>query len=165
MAKSKSGDSVPNKHLYTRISYLHQAAVYLQTVDLDKQPKDVRESGAHHAPGHPERGSTGKNMARHLVGNLRAVSRKALIKSTPGMKQTFCKYCDTLLIEGDTCSTTVENPSKGGKKPWADIMVMQCRSCMNVKRFPMGCSRQKKRSQRMAGKAAQLETERPDQVG
>lgn len=31
-----------------------------------------------------------------------------------------------------------ENKSKGGKKPWAEIIVVECRGCKAMKRFPVG---------------------------
>ena len=89
------------------------------------------------------------NMARHLVTEVRSVSRKGLIRPSPRMKQTMCKRCDTLLVEGDTCKTLVENPSKDGKKPWADMMVIECNICGHVKRYPLGQARQKRRTQRV----------------
>lgn len=163
MAKSKNADGVPNRNLYTRISYLHQAASYL-AVQATKDDEARQRKGGNqgqsqtqirNTSSHDERNPTSQNVARHLVTELRTVSRKALIRPSPQMKQTLCKLCDTVLIEGDTCTTVVENPSKSGKKPWADVMVIRCKPCGHVKRFPVGQARQKRRSLRGSGQMDQ----------
>ncbi|KAK7394054.1 hypothetical protein QQX98_013162 [Neonectria punicea] len=79
---------------------------------------------------------------------MRAVSLKAQIRQSPALKRTICKFCDTLLIEGQTCSSTVENDSKGGRKPWADLLTIRCKTCGNAKRYPVNAPRQKRRSLR-----------------
>ncbi|KAK8040530.1 Rpr2-domain-containing protein [Apiospora marii] len=79
---------------------------------------------------------------------MRTTSEKAVIRLSPALKHTVCKYCDSLLIEGETCVSVVENASKGGKKPWADVLVIRCKACKGVKRFPVGASRQKKQKLR-----------------
>ncbi|RYP86163.1 hypothetical protein DL769_000775 [Monosporascus sp. CRB-8-3] len=66
------------------------------------------------------------------------------------MKHTICKYCDTLLVEGHTSTSFVENQSKGGKKPWADVLVVKCNTCGGLKRFPVQAPRQKRRPIREA---------------
>ncbi|KAK1998207.1 RNAse P Rpr2/Rpp21/SNM1 subunit domain-containing protein [Colletotrichum falcatum] len=140
MAKPKS-ESLPNRHAYTRVSYLHQAAAYLATV----QSPNSDSRHAPHALDDEEHSKTNETVARRFVSDIRAVSLKAQIRPSPSLKQTMCKYCDSLLVEGKTCSTTVENLSKGGKKPWADVLVTKCKTCGNVKRFPVSAPRQKRR--------------------
>ncbi|KAI0019889.1 hypothetical protein F4780DRAFT_780013 [Xylariomycetidae sp. FL0641] len=44
-----------------------------------------------------------------------------------------------------TSSSVVENKSKGGKKPWADVLVITCHTCQGVKRYPVQAARQKRR--------------------
>jgi ribonuclease P protein subunit RPR2 len=39
----------------------------------------------------------------------------------------------------------IENLSKGGRKPWADVLVVRCRVCGFVKRYPVGARRQRKK--------------------
>ncbi|OLN96370.1 Ribonuclease P protein subunit rpr2 [Colletotrichum chlorophyti] len=147
MAKPKS-ESLPNRHLYTRVSYLHQAASYLATVQTPSAASASNSSSwsrndAYSVAG--EERSTSEKVARRMVADIRAVSLKAQIRPSPSLKQMMCKYCDTLLVEGKTCSTTVENASKGGKKPWADVMVTKCKTCSKAKRFPVSAPRQKRR--------------------
>ncbi|KAL0937548.1 RNase p rpr2 rpp21 snm1 subunit domain-containing protein [Colletotrichum truncatum] len=146
MAKPKS-ESLPNRHLYTRVSYLHQAACYLATVQSACSQSNSTSSEPHDDVQSTSRGeqSTNETVARRFVSDIRAVTLKAQIRPSPAVKQMMCKYCDTLLVEGKSCSTTVENPSKGGKKPWADVMVTKCKTCGNVKRFPVNAPRQKRR--------------------
>ncbi|KAH6662228.1 RNAse P Rpr2/Rpp21/SNM1 subunit domain-containing protein [Plectosphaerella plurivora] len=141
MAKAKASESVPNRHLYSRISYLHQAATYLASqTQSTEQEKHKSEDKLAPPPSH--------NLARHLVAGIRTVGRKALIRPSPRMKQSLCKHCDSVLIEGKTCITSVENASKGGKKPWADMLVVRCLTCENVKRFPVNMPRQKRKGLR-----------------
>ncbi|GKT42497.1 ribonuclease P/MRP protein subunit POP5 [Colletotrichum spaethianum] len=147
MAKPKS-ESLPNRHAYTRVSYLHQAASYLATVQSSNSDSTANSSQAHnfpHVADQQNQSKTNETIARRFVSDIRAVSLKAQIRPSPSLKQTMCKYCDSLLMEGRTCSTTVENASKGGKKPWADVMVTKCKTCGNVKRFPVSAPRQKRR--------------------
>mgnify|MGYP003639841984 CR=1 FL=1 len=158
MAKPKTG-SVPNRALYSRVSYLYQAAAYMATQQ-------------HHAPSmsNPAKRETDKNCgeivgktpakvsdhripisqpaSRRMVSELRAVSHKVLMRVSPAMKHSLCKNCDTMLIDGTTCTSTIENRSKGGKKPWADILVRRCNTCGIEKRFPLNAERQKRRPQR-----------------
>jgi hypothetical protein len=35
-----------------------------------------------------------------------------------------------------TCSHEIRNESRGGKKPWADVLVVRCFACGTEKRFP-----------------------------
>ncbi|KAK1710374.1 RNAse P Rpr2/Rpp21/SNM1 subunit domain-containing protein [Colletotrichum lupini] len=148
MAKPKS-ESLPNRHAYTRVSYLHQAASYLATLQIpgaDSLPNSSSRSREDAQLARIENlRSTNEKVARRFVSDIRAVSLKAQIRPSPSVKQMMCKFCDSLLIEGMSCTTTVENMSKGGKKPWADVMVMKCKTCDNVKRFPVNAPRQKRR--------------------
>lgn len=83
--------------------------------------------------------------SRHLISQLRSVSLKGQIRLSQAMKHSICKRCDSLLVPGSTSSTRVENKSRGGKKPWADVLIVTCHSCSAVKRFPVGGKRQRRR--------------------
>ncbi|KAI0203319.1 RNAse P Rpr2/Rpp21/SNM1 subunit domain-containing protein [Astrocystis sublimbata] len=140
MGKPKTPGSVPNKHLYSRLSYLHQAAAF-----LGSQAGVTHDSKTEL----PAADQSRIKLARHLLTDLRATSRKGQIRLSPAIKRTACKFCDALLIEGETCTSVVENKSKHGRKPWADVLVIKCHSCHGVKRFPIQeASRQKRRPQR-----------------
>jgi ribonuclease P protein subunit RPR2 len=146
-AKTKSSAPVQNRPLYSRISFLQQAATYLT------QASRMGQNEARN--GQPCANSVG--TARRLVTDLRAVSLKSRIRLSPAFKQTMCKYCDALLIEGKTCTTSVENKSKGGKKPWADMLVRRCHACSNVKRHPLNSPRQRRKAHRQSGTEPQEE--------
>ena len=90
--------------------------------------------------------------SRHLVSQLRSVSLKGQIRLSQALKHSICKRCDALLVPGSTSSTRVENKSRGGKKPWADVLVITCHSCSAVKRFPVGAKRQPRRPHRASDK-------------
>lgn len=178
MAKKIPG--VPNRHLYSRISFLYQAAAYLSEASRHG-PESTSQGAASHikpvAAGadimdwehdvndhdhdqgqdpdnlqdsrvQPVEIAAGQSMPRKLLTDLRAVAQKSQIRISPAIKRTICKYCDTLLVDGHTCSSTVENRSKGGKKPWADVLVIKCHTCGRTKRFPVNAQRQKRRPYR-----------------
>ncbi|KAI0397700.1 RNAse P Rpr2/Rpp21/SNM1 subunit domain-containing protein [Xylariaceae sp. FL0594] len=167
-ANSKANPSVPNKHLYSRLSYLHQAAMFLgaqahkaqaqaQAVQPPKSSSQPEKEGGR-APT-SQNDSSRKNqgveeeskeqtrlkLARYLMTNFRATSLKSQIRVSPAIKRTTCKFCDALLVEGRTSTSVVENASKGGRKPWADVLVVRCLACGGAKRFPVGAERQKRR--------------------
>ncbi|SPO00008.1 uncharacterized protein DNG_02860 [Cephalotrichum gorgonifer] len=154
MAKKQSG-SVPNRAIYSRLSYLYQAAAY-----LGSQAPPSADSGHPRALGSWDESQAGPGAqdqtrephkdihataSRRLLSDLRAVSLKTQIRIDPSIKRTICKYCDTLLVEGTSCTSSVENRSRGGKKPWADVLVMKCGTCGREKRFPISAARQKRR--------------------
>ncbi|KAI1017839.1 hypothetical protein LB504_004214 [Fusarium proliferatum] len=152
MAKGKEPKGVQNRIIYSRASYLYQAASYLTKQSSTVQNAAAKSSTPSH--GHSVSLQTRneeralKNMSRQAISDLRSVTLKAQIRRSPAMKQTICKFCDTLLVEGDTCTSTVENASKGGRKPWADILNINCKTCGNVKRYPVCAPRQKRKHMR-----------------
>jgi ribonuclease P protein subunit RPR2 len=212
MARGKAAKpsvGAPNKHLYSRMSYLYQAAFYLSAPHIHQAPSSDAQPGANvagedsHGPASfPEmpnteegfeasnsgsRGSkhhgnislTTLNMplSRRLLSNLRAISRKGQIRLSPSIKRSICKRCETLLIPGSTSTHRVDNPSRGGKKPWADVLVVQCIACGTEKRFPVGAKKQlgrklRERGEELAGATEDhkaeggyvLWSERPDVV-
>ncbi len=87
-------------------------------------------------------------LSRQLFAHLRAVSLKSQIRISPKIKHSICKRCDQLLVPGSSVTTYVENKSRNGKKPWADVLVMTCMACKTSKRFPVGAKRQFRRGER-----------------
>ncbi|KAL2069085.1 hypothetical protein VTL71DRAFT_15423 [Oculimacula yallundae] len=157
MAKPKTG-SVPNKAIYSRVSYLYQAAAYM-AAQQQQYPAKESQTTADDEDNKEGTGTTAANSgelqlplsqpaSRRLVSDMRAVSHKVLMRISPAMKHSICKNCDTMMIDGSTCTSEVENRSKGGKKPWADILVRRCNTCGLAKRFPLVADRQKRRPQR-----------------
>ncbi|OTA05326.1 hypothetical protein A9Z42_0060110 [Trichoderma parareesei] len=187
MAKAKGNPGVPNRHIYTRASYLYQAAVYLancaQQAELgikaeaslgksqqhdDNAPsrsKNETSPGRGHDPDHRSKEHKATmNLSHQVVSDMRSVSLKAQIRQSPSIKQTICKYCDAVLIEGKTCHSSVENPSKGGRKPWADVLVIRCDTCGNVKRYPVSAPRQNRKPFRTAGVSEASKMEQDDDI-
>ncbi|KAG5992347.1 hypothetical protein E4U43_003808 [Claviceps pusilla] len=162
MAKPKGQPGVQNRIIYSRASYLYQAATYLSNcVDrVENAPSSTRPQASkpelsadqqqqhQHQHQHRKQQKALENMSRLAMADMKAVSLKAQIRQSPALKRTVCKFCDTLLVEGRSCSSTIENPSKGARKPWADVLVMKCKTCGNVKRFPVDAPRQKRKSLR-----------------
>ncbi|KAH8882747.1 Rpr2-domain-containing protein [Thozetella sp. PMI_491] len=155
MAKGgKKKGEVENRAIYSRVSFLQQAAVYLASSSLEETPcrgprlesaramisKDIGSQSNQHGALY--------SMARRLTTDMRAVSLKMRIRLSPAVKHTVCKYCDSVLIDGDTCTASVENKSKNGRKPWADMLVRKCHTCGKEKRYPVQAPRPKRRPHR-----------------
>lgn len=149
MGKGKNASGVQGRHNYSRASYLYQAATYLATQVQDSHAAPSLQQTGQGPPIQSERQKRAlQNMSRQAITDMRAVTLKAQIRQNSDLKRMICKFCDTLQLEGKTSVSTVENPSKDGKKPWADVLVVQCKTCSNVKRYPISAPRQKRRSQR-----------------
>ncbi|OCK78654.1 Rpr2-domain-containing protein, partial [Lepidopterella palustris CBS 459.81] len=147
MAKNKTpkgAKGMLNKHLHSRISYLYQAATYLSfqstTGGLQKASSELAPSISTKA--------VSSGLALQLGSHLRAVSLKGQVQLSQNVKRSICKCCNTILIPGRTSTTTVENNSRGGKKPWADVLLVECTTCGSKKRFPMGSKWQVRKTER-----------------
>lgn len=174
MAKStasSSGKGVPNKHLHARVAYLSQAATYL-ALQQNLPPQDSRSlnNDMNLLPSSGTSTDLGSGqvvqsecidnsslkrapLSTHglsllLASNLRAVSLKGQVRLSHRLKRSLCKVCNTTLIAGSTSQSRLENYSKGGKKPWADVLVIICKACQTEKRFPVGSQRQPRKSAR-----------------
>ena len=79
---------------------------------------------------------------RQTLSHLRRVSHKSQIRLSRGMKRSICRRCEAALIPGFTSKAYIENKSRKGKKPWADVLVVTCDACDFSKRFPIGAKRQ-----------------------
>lgn len=143
-AKKSKAASVANKTLYSRVSYLYQAAAFLASQERTDSTSTIS------SPDKPS--GTSLSSSRRLLSDLQAVSLKGQIRLSPTMKRSICKRCDTLLLDESTCSTEVENKSKGGKKHWADMLVRTCKNCNLQQRTPVGAERQKRRPHRSLDK-------------
>lgn len=166
-------------YLYQAASYLSRASDQvgscLDNVTVGKQAlTEEREdklqpnsstgaasvSGGHTATDYPEKHSQiygyaegifskGTGQPRRLVSHLRAVSLKSQIRLSPGIKHSICIHCENPLIMGTTSSSEIENKSRGGMKPWADVFVITCKLCGTARRFPKAAKRQRKRKKRL----------------
>lgn len=169
-AKPPKGTNVPHKALHSRLSYLYQAATYLSAQEKSatalaiptpppipsqaQLKKTGDQDDQSQAPAKPLPASS-QFLPRQLLSDLRTVSLKMQIRLAQGMKHAICKRCDALLVDGSTCATKVENKSKNGKKPWADVLVRTCNNCGCEKRFPVNADRQPRRPNRVTKAAAQ----------
>lgn len=194
MAKVETKDHrIANRPLYSRVSYLVQAATYFQSVHarttltqdsesvLSRATVPLKNDNVHMTDNQETTSRTSQALPnacrlednssrsqtlvgveqiplplstqRYLTSQLRAVASKGQIRLARQMKHRFCKKC--LVILDDTTSTRrIENNSRGGKKPWADVCVVKCVSCNSVKRYAIGAERQVARTARaMKGEA------------
>lgn len=180
----KGGGRVPPKHLQSRISYLHRAALHMHKLSNPKIQTSITFTSEEYVGGKLPRGlraellsipkanmqpteGTGQaidnhqpqeqsdpqhintsGQVHHFISDLRAISLKSQIRLEPELKHSICKRCHGLLIAGSTSTSRIENASRGGKKPWADVLVVACNVCGTKKRFPQGARRQPGRDQR-----------------
>lgn len=156
--KEQASKSGGNKHVIARMSYLHQAAKYLSEAQSRDRKKDLQlpSAGDENDRGNIVVSSiisgsaSGLGEQRRLVAHLKGVSNKGKgqARLPLEMKHSMCKRCDTYLVEPSTCTIFKENKSVGSKKPWADVKVVRCLACGADKRFPIGSSRQLRKSKR-----------------
>ncbi|CAE7025238.1 hypothetical protein CFE70_003580 [Pyrenophora teres f. teres 0-1] len=147
--KPPKSKGVPNKHLHVRLSYLYQAATYLtlQTTIQDTTRTGVTQDGQTdlHDTAQTQRQSA---LALELGSDIQQVSRKGQLRLAVDLKRSMCKSCNAVLIPGRTATQVIENLSKGGKKPWADVLVVTCSLCGGKKRFPVDAKKQLKKAKR-----------------
>jgi ribonuclease P protein subunit RPR2 len=89
--------------------------------------------------------SASENLVQHpfpmsalLTSQIQTISHKAQVKVSRTIKRSICKRCRVVLREGLTSATSLENHSRGGTKPWADVLLVTCLACGMEKRFPLG---------------------------
>ncbi|KAF2689406.1 Rpr2-domain-containing protein [Lentithecium fluviatile CBS 122367] len=155
MAKDKPPKvkGIPNKHLHSRTTFLYQAATYLTLQTGPTPDPEASDSAKGQASDTNEAQHHGRSgIALELGSHLHTVSRKGQIRLSPELKRSICKSCDAILIAGRTATQSIVNDSKGGKKPWADVLVISCTFCGGTKRFPVGAMRQKRKTERDSGK-------------
>lgn len=148
---AKGGPGGAHSHIRARLAYLHNAAIYLQN-----QPSKPAQGKTQANPeNNNNNNSDATNQAniraclpRHYINQMRVIAQKTQQRLSQETKRGFCKRCDLLLIPGVTCTEEVENESKDRKKPWADVLVVRCKACETVKRFPQNQKRSAKLSVR-----------------
>lgn len=106
-------------------------------------------------------GSKGLGQPRRFNNHIRAISLKSQIRVPLEIKHSICKRCDNLFVVGSTATHKKENKSRGGKKPWAEVLVTSCNTCGTEKRFPIGAKRQSRRTVR---KTALRDTSKPNDM-
>ena len=162
MAKAKAGSkgdgSGKQRHIKARISYLYRAAGLLAELrenhkaDEKSEETAIKRGDTADASSGILKGSDPSSYptSRHLSSQLRSVSLKSQVRLDGDIKHHVCKRCSTLLLEGRTSQTVIENDSRDRRKPWADVKVVKCRFCGVSKRFPVGMSRQRNRIKRQS---------------
>ncbi|KAJ5742718.1 uncharacterized protein N7511_011119 [Penicillium nucicola] len=174
-AKVKKDNKNLQGHVRARLDYLHKAAVYLQNVQQQTAHQvNTEETGSsamtqstHNISAENQRikdpSNSRKtkepmdNLSRVCISHLRGVALKTQIRLPVALKRSICKRCDTLLAPDVNCSHKIENASRGGNKPWADVLVVRCFKCGTEKRFPQTEKRGKKLIQRREESALQCQ--------
>ncbi|KAL4944107.1 RNAse P Rpr2/Rpp21/SNM1 subunit domain-containing protein [Aspergillus oleicola] len=150
-----------NSHVRARINYLHKAAEYLQTAATSRAVAKTREDGdevmtdcPHNLPSATTELASQKptkcssQLSRMCVSQMRGVSQKSQLRLPIEQKRSFCKRCETFLVLGNNCTQETRNPSRGGRKPWAETRVIRCNVCGTEKRFPQMDKRSRKLAER-----------------
>ncbi|KAK0633303.1 RNAse P Rpr2/Rpp21/SNM1 subunit domain-containing protein, partial [Immersiella caudata] len=149
MAKGKNNGGIQNRVIYSRVSFLQQAATFLSTsAQQPASDPDVTTAATPIAEGKPSACPQILGVSRRLATDLRSISLKTRIRLSSTVKQSICKFCDSILIEGQSCTSAVENRSRGGRKPWADVMVRKCHTCGRERRYPISATRPKRKAER-----------------
>lgn len=152
MAKKKKDrpHAVPNRHLHARVSYLYQAAAYLQAAPIPSLTQRNKTSTGEATAEADRTASPTSHLGdeRMLLSQIRPITQKGKIQVSPDIKRGICKRCSSLLIPGSTCTASIENTSRRARKPWADVLVVTCTTCKAPKRFPVGCVQQPQRKDR-----------------
>lgn len=134
----------PNAQLFARLSHLYRASSAFATSDAGTtDPSSATAATAATA-----------NLSRFYLSHLRSIAMKSVIRLDPSIKRKICKRCDAFLVPGVSCTECIENKSKDGKKPWADVLIVECGACGAVKRFPVGMDErraQKRRALKLSG--------------
>lgn len=82
-------------------------------------------------------------QSRHLLASMRSISQKSQLRLSQSIKRSVCRRCNALLTLNSTAE--IENPSREGRKHWADVLVIRCCQCGLVKRYPVGMGQGAKR--------------------
>ncbi len=138
MAKAKGGgNNVANRQLYSRASFLYQAAALMAT--SGSAPASHDYDGCfrmlvtiYAIASRAGRSGCWLGGCWPTCGRLRSRGRSGWARTS----STRCASAATpLLVEGVSCVSAVENKSRDGAKPWADVLVVRCKTCGGLKRF------------------------------
>ncbi|ETN40339.1 uncharacterized protein HMPREF1541_04616, partial [Cyphellophora europaea CBS 101466] len=145
----KKGEGIQQRHLHSRLSYLHQAATYLSTAPCQapasNKTADHETDSRIKGPLTRSQDGFSTNESRHLLTHVRGISRKTQIRVARDMKRSLCKRCQSLLVAGSSSTEGVQNLSIDESKPWADVFEIYCSTCGTVKRFPIGQTRTRRK--------------------
>ncbi|KAI5371179.1 Putative ribonuclease P subunit, Rpr2/Snm1/Rpp21 [Septoria linicola] len=174
MAKEKprGPKAPPNKHLLARTAFLHQAAIYVASLqDTQKHSATVSHTTNQTQSGLPDDKSTSSDiigtpdlrpqaggLPHIFAAQLRQVALKSQIRLSLDVKRAICKACSAVHVDRRTCAQSVENLSRDGKKKCANVLVIECLACGNRKRIPTGANRQRRKGKRAGIQAQENET-------
>lgn len=174
----KAAGQGPQKHSNSRISFLYQAATYLNSVHsqslsprLSAQVRgtdgedgrekakeiiiDINETSSRQDDviddinsKAPADGPQLLGLGRRFLDHAQGISKKSQVRLSQTKKRSVCKRCSSFLDPRSSASSRMENSSRDGKKPWADVVVVTCNYCGTAKRYPVGAKRQLKKSKR-----------------
>lgn len=119
----------------------------------DRTPCFATSSGDTTSETSLRRTHTHGGLARQLSSHSVQVARRSQIRLEKDVKRAMCRRCNMPLIEGETSKQAIENLSRGGRKPHADVSVTECCACGAAKRLPIGATRQLRKSKRPTQKA------------
>lgn len=153
--QAASGKASAHKHIDDRVNFLYDAARYLANAQRGaERPVQQEQKDCSEDVFDPKTAQllAGSGQTRHLVSQMRDVAMKGRgkVRMPVDIKRSICKRCSTLLQEGRTCATALQNESKDASKPWADVNVVTCLACGGKKRYPVGIARQAHKKDRVS---------------
>ncbi|KAF8426583.1 RNAse P Rpr2/Rpp21/SNM1 subunit domain-containing protein, partial [Tirmania nivea] len=132
--KSPKGPPMPRQP-YARINFLYQVSMLLSlpcTTQTASTPSTSTQSST------PTPTPLNPALSRFYLSILRSIAQKNVLKIHPNIKRSICKRCEVHLVPGVSCTLECENRSRGGRKAWAEVLVVRCGGCGAAKRFPVG---------------------------
>ena len=162
--KGKANGGEPNKPMRARLDYLQEASTYMHEA-VHGRPAEAPPSEAAVIPGvnytvaavsnNQQAQAQPSAAQRHFSSQMKKVSLKSKpkVRVPRNVKRMLCKHCHTRLDSASTSEAYMENHSRGGRKPWADVRVVSCKSCGTKKRYPVGAKRQLRKAQRLKAEA------------
>ncbi|KAI8080172.1 uncharacterized protein B0P05DRAFT_540260 [Gilbertella persicaria] len=128
MAKKdkKTGVNPKNTQIFERLSFLHQAATLMTTIQYDTQLKSTSKKPIKDWQGDPP--GTLYGTSRYLNHNMKQITSRLVLRLDPSIKRTVCKRCDTSLLPYLTSKSRIHS------KPVPSV-IQTCKICKAKKRF------------------------------
>ncbi|CAO3655258.1 unnamed protein product [Mucor fragilis] len=133
--KDQKGGTVKNVQAYERLSFLHQAAILMSTIQYDtKASTPSKPSATASTPKHKVKDWQGDPpgtlhaTSRHLNNHMKQITGKLVMRLDPSIKRTVCKRCDTPVIPVITSTSRIKS------KPTPSV-IQTCKICKSKRRY------------------------------
>ncbi|KAK4510822.1 Urease accessory protein UreG [Mucor velutinosus] len=127
--KEKQAGIVKNVQAFERLSFLHQAAILMSTLQYDTKPSTSASAPKHHVrdwQGDPP--GTLHATSRYLNHHMKQITGKLVMRLDPSVKRAVCKRCDTPVIPVITSTSRIKS------KPTPSV-IQTCKICKSKRRY------------------------------